>query len=171
MDFNDGEVEVPSENTELFCTFFSLLSSFYSAEENMMCIYSQKCVSRRALHKATYIATYSSCTFYFYFSGLNLKLIYVCRSYESNPEDSLQQLEQLTTEPNLSLAVRVGDVYAFIIQHHYASQNYNQVVNVICSGYYAKSFNLTKLITKKTVFWTYPFHGICPVFCVRSFVR
>ena len=67
--------------------------------------------------------------FFWLFSGILFKKFFcLCRSYESNPEDSLQQLKQLTTESNLSLAVRVGDVYAFIIQHHYASQDYNQVV-------------------------------------------
>jgi len=53
------------------------------------------------------------------------------KSYGAHPAESLQECEQLITETDLSSSVRVGDVYAFIIQHYYANQNYNQSYQTI----------------------------------------
>lgn len=60
-----------------------------------------------------------------------------CRTYEENPEETINQCHILLEEPDLETAVRVGDVYGVIIEHYARQQNYSKVSfrpRLVCVG-------------------------------------
>ena len=56
-------------------------------------------------------------------------IILVCcySEYGENPEEAVRQCQQLLNEPHLDRAVRPGDVYALLIEHHTQTGDYKQV--------------------------------------------
>lgn len=46
---------------------------------------------------------------------------------ESDPVDTIKQCHVLLAEPDLDSAVRVGDVYGMLIEHHAQNQTYDKV--------------------------------------------
>lgn len=55
----------------------------------------------------------------------------VCRLYEDEPAEAVQLCETLLQESDLDPAVRVGDVYGFLVEHHCQQGNYQQVCLVM----------------------------------------
>ena len=58
---------------------------------------------------------------------MSLCFVVLCRTYEENPDETVKQCHILLEEPDLETAVRVGDVYGVIIEHHARQQNYAKV--------------------------------------------
>ena len=50
--------------------------------------------------------------------------------YEDDPNEAVKQCQLLLDEPDLETAVRLGDVYGFVIEHYASEENYKQV----CEG-------------------------------------
>ena len=50
-----------------------------------------------------------------------------CRLYEDEPAEAMHLCETLLQEPDLDPAVRVGDVYGFLVEHLCQQGNYQQV--------------------------------------------
>ena len=53
--------------------------------------------------------------------------LFVCRTYEEDPDEAVKQCHILLEEPDLETAVRVGDVYGIIVEHYARQQNYTKV--------------------------------------------
>lgn len=51
--------------------------------------------------------------------------------YATDHAKSIEMCESLLEEPNLDVAVRVGDVYAFIIHHQASCGNFDKVSSLI----------------------------------------
>ena len=58
----------------------------------------------------------------------------ICRLYREDPEESVRQCSALLDERSLDAAVRVGDVYALLIEHFTHVGNYQQVTVHNCCG-------------------------------------
>ena len=57
-----------------------------------------------------------------------------CRLYQEDPEESVRQCNALLDEQSLDAAVRVGDVYALLIEHYAHIGNYQQVLSTVSGG-------------------------------------
>lgn len=51
----------------------------------------------------------------------------VSRMYEEDPVESVRMCESLLEETDLDPAVRVGDVYGFLVEHYCHNGNFQQV--------------------------------------------
>ena len=60
-------------------------------------------------------------------SYLMLACVVSNRSYEEDPDESIRSCQVLLEESELETAVRVGDVYGFMIEHFARHQNYSKV--------------------------------------------
>jgi len=49
------------------------------------------------------------------------------RTYQTDIDESIKSCGALLEDPDIEIAVRVGDIYAFLTNHFTAAQNYNQV--------------------------------------------
>uniref|UniRef100_A0A3P8W0R8 Intraflagellar transport 140 n=1 Tax=Cynoglossus semilaevis TaxID=244447 RepID=A0A3P8W0R8_CYNSE len=52
------------------------------------------------------------------------KFVHARRLYENNPAEAVQVCEALLEEPELDPAVRVGDAYGFLVEHHCQQGNF-----------------------------------------------
>ena len=55
------------------------------------------------------------------------RFYFLHRSYADNQEDAVKQCQVLLDEVDLENAVRVGDVYAFLIEHYASKQRWKAV--------------------------------------------
>ncbi|KAJ3212004.1 hypothetical protein HDU67_004120 [Dinochytrium kinnereticum] len=53
------------------------------------------------------------------------------RVARSNPTEMLRTCEGLLEEPNIELAVRIGDIYALMIESHYASGDFQSAKDIV----------------------------------------
>lgn len=51
----------------------------------------------------------------------------VSRMYEEDPAEAVRMCESLREEKDLDPAVRVGDVYGFLVEHYCHNGNFQQV--------------------------------------------
>ena len=51
----------------------------------------------------------------------------VGRSYDDNQEEAAKQCQVLLEEPDLDSAVRIGDVYGFLIEHYARKERWKAV--------------------------------------------
>ena len=70
------------------------------------------CVRKWSFNNSNYFVFYS---------------IVIFRTYQTDIEEAIKSCASLLDEPDLEIAVRVGDVYAFLINHFTSSQDYQQV--------------------------------------------
>ncbi len=80
------------------------------------------------------------------------------RLYETDKVKSIEMCEGLLEEANLDVAVRIGDVYAFIIHHHVSCGNHDKVSLImpitIATGiihiYSKKNYYISRVIVRVT---------------------
>ena len=63
----------------------------------------------------------------------SLNLSFVCRLYPENADEAVRLCEALLEEPELDPAVRIGDAFGFLVEHHCQRGNL-EVVTVILSS-------------------------------------
>lgn len=51
--------------------------------------------------------------------------------YNTNPEESIQQCQNLLMEENVDVAIHKGDIYGFLVEHYVREQNYKMAYNLI----------------------------------------
>ena len=51
----------------------------------------------------------------------------ILRAYQTDMEDSIKSCISLLDDPDIEIAIRVGDVYALLVNHFTACQDYQQV--------------------------------------------
>ena len=56
------------------------------------------------------------------------------RTYEENQEEAAKQCQVLLEEPDLDSAVRIGDIYGFLIEH-YARKERWKAVSATCAPF------------------------------------
>lgn len=56
---------------------------------------------------------------------------FVCRMHEEDPAEAVRVCESLLEEKDLDPAVRVGDVYGFLVEHYCHHGNFQQVCCVL----------------------------------------
>lgn len=49
------------------------------------------------------------------------------RVYQTNVDESMKACAVLLDDPDIDIAVRVGDIYSFLVQHYASSKDYKQV--------------------------------------------
>ena len=52
---------------------------------------------------------------------------YLFSGYLDNPENSIKQCQELLEEPNVGVALRIGDLYAMIVTHYTLHEDYHKV--------------------------------------------
>ena len=52
---------------------------------------------------------------------------FFCRVYTEDTEEAVKQCQVLLEEPDLDSAVRVGDVYGFVIEHYARKERWKAV--------------------------------------------
>ena len=53
--------------------------------------------------------------------------LHVYRTLDNDAEEAIKQCHVLLAEPDVDSAVRVGDVYGVLIEHHAQAQAYEKV--------------------------------------------
>ena len=51
----------------------------------------------------------------------------VCRVYEEDNEEAIKQCQVLLEESNIDLAVRIGDIYGFLVEHFTKKEKWKAV--------------------------------------------
>ncbi len=57
--------------------------------------------------------------------------IFLFRVYDQDPEEAIKQCQVLLEEDNIDTAVRIGDVYGFIIEHFARREKFKAVSTCI----------------------------------------
>ena len=61
--------------------------------------------------------------------------LFVTRSYDDQPDESIKMCQVLLEETDIDAAVRVGDIYGFMIEHYNHKANYNMVNSIYAPIY------------------------------------
>ena len=61
-----------------------------------------------------------------------MDVVCVDRAYEENQEEAAKQCQVLLEEPDLDSAVRIGDVYGFLIEHYARKERWKAVSLLLC---------------------------------------
>lgn len=89
------------------------------------------------------------------------KFVNARKMYAENPDDAAKQCLSLLEEPELDSSVRVGDVYAFLIEHYACQEKWNAAYNHIEElKNNVPNANITYYVSPKTVELTYQQLGI-----------
>ena len=64
---------------------------------------------------------------WYFFGWIQFLTFLFYRIYAENPDDAAKQCLSLLEEPDLDSSVRVGDVYAFLIEHYACQEKWNAV--------------------------------------------
>ncbi|XP_066914160.1 intraflagellar transport protein 140 homolog isoform X1 [Clytia hemisphaerica] len=59
------------------------------------------------------------------------KFIQAKKSYDSSIDESIKACIALLDDPDVEIAIRVGDVYSFVVSHFTAAQDYQQAYNLM----------------------------------------
>lgn len=55
---------------------------------------------------------------------------FTCSLYAQDPPEAVRLCEALLEEPNLDPAVRIGDVFGFLVDHYCQQGNFNMVTGL-----------------------------------------